>query len=308
MNMKLAFTLLLALASGGLSAQASAPISGWVTGFDQLALLVSVDFGPTPQSVQLEVNAQQTQTSTGTLLTTLFDLTELADNGSTQGVFGPIQTPALWVQTPSYSGIVDFMIGFTCEQGFGMVGYSGVVSCATLTAGSITIGPSQLVPLPNFSNEIVHGRMVQGSRNATAPIVYEFSVNYGLSPHSIRYWLQGGGTAGGTITVSELDSSGNPVTSLSVTDTSSFKSEINGNTSTRVGKVRFRVTATPASNGTFDWTVCFPGSVSIEALEAGGGGGGGGDEGGCSTGRSRGLELLALLGVLAACAALRLRR
>jgi hypothetical protein len=79
--MKLACSLLLALFATGAAAQATIPITGSVIGTGQRAHLVSVDFGGTAQSVQLDLAIQATSGTSG-LNAAIFDLEELAANGA----------------------------------------------------------------------------------------------------------------------------------------------------------------------------------------------------------------------------------
>ena len=300
--------MLVVLCGSSLAAQASIPLSGTVSGTDQRAQIVSVDFGAAPQSLQLDVSIAATSGTSG-LGCGLFDLEAVAATGTAGAVeFGDdtgTGTITYSLTTGTYSGVVEFMVVTATESGLGTSPYTGTLSCATLSTGDITAGSTQTIANPMNSTVNVLGRLRIGNRTLTGVHTEEFDVDFGSSAQSITFFMQGRGDASGSIEIVELDSGGSPLTPFSVSGTGSWFNEGNPTSTSRSGIVRFRLTATPSAAGEFDWTLIFPMSVTVGG---GGGGGGGDDDEGCSTGEETNLAwlgLLALLGVLGVAARLR---
>lgn len=263
--MKAFLLISMLLAALPLAAQADVAITGSGNENSYRAYLVDVDFGATPQALQLDLTLDVTS-GNGGLYATLTDLDGLAAQGSAgfeveQQAIATAQL-TLSLTTAVHSGVRQVMIYVTTTTS-GTTDFDGALECATLSAGDLTLvnettlgqnyEPVQFV----FDREARYAAASQG-----AEITREFDVDFGATPQAVTFYAEAGALGDGTITV--FDVTGGAMDQLgSETGSGIWESTDNYTTTARDGIVRLRVRIQPSSGGIFVWRLVFPSSVSV---------------------------------------------
>lgn len=296
-----------------LSAQATLNVSGTVSDGFERAILVDVDFGPTPQSLTLTLDIAATSGTAG-LDVELIDLDELAANGSTnatvEGSDAGTANIMLSLPTGTYAGVRQFAI-LVYTDGNGTSPFAGTLDESSLSPGTITLAGQVTNDVSNVpARQTLFDRSARHvvEHSAANTTTSDVRVDFGAGTQAITFWASaitfGGDT---TVEVYEVDTGGTEQLLGSTTAVGIGSTETNLTTSARTGVVtiRFKIITPGASFVAAYWAV-FPGTVSVNGFAGGGGGGGGGgDDSGCSTGAGNS-PWWALLAALA-CAVLAVR-
>lgn len=263
--MKTLAVLALLVAALPLAAQADVAIAGSGNEDSYRVFLVEVDFGATPQALQLDLTLDVVS-GNGGLYATLTDVDGVAADAAggyevDQQALATAQL-AFSLTTASHTGVRQVMVAVTTTTS-GSTDFDGTLACATLSAGDMTLvdevtlgqnyEPVQFV----FDREARYAAASQG-----AAITREFDVDFGGTPQAVTFFVQAGALGDGTISV--FDVTGGAVDQLgSETGAGIWESEDNYTTAARDGMVRLRVRIQPTSSGLFVWRLIFPSSVSV---------------------------------------------
>jgi hypothetical protein len=233
------------------------------------AFLINVNFGGSAQSIDLTLNIAAV-TGTSGLAVTFTDYDRLAASGTVDaevaGTDPATGTISLTLTTPAYDGVHQFKVSVRPATPTGISPFAGTVSAA-LPAGSITLGghvsagtdtePIQML----FDREVRYAALTP---TAFTPIVREFEVDFGATAHAETFFAEGGSLGPGQVMVAELIPGGGENAFPALSGTVAWLNNANYTTTSRSGKVRFRVTLTPGMALPSGWRCVFGPDSSIK--------------------------------------------
>ncbi|MBX3458727.1 MAG: hypothetical protein KF696_02035 [Planctomycetes bacterium] len=306
--------LLIMMACTGALAAQTANLSGSVGSSTTHVYRVSVDYGSTPTTLALTLNAATT--SAAGLDVELIDVEAQVQLVSNSVFIAQAGAGAGSVQLSAgpYSGVADFFLLVTTWD-VGTSSYTASVSApAPVTASaskSVNTGPSEVF-------EDLHQRVFYfyGDFNGGGNVSREFKINFGATPQSVSFAFDFFSWWGmNDISIFEKQPGGGEV--LVFSSGSTFSGLVSVGTGTHTGIVTYRVqTGVPSGGSDIEWTVTVPRTVATaghNGKSSSGGGTGGklspsssNGGGGCTTDASGGFGMLVI--VLAAGISLRRRR
>lgn len=261
---RILFTLLAGMFAAGLSAQATLPVNGTVTG-DEALFLLDIDFGGSASTAVVTLSISGDSATEG-LDVFLADLDAFAATGpatttdsSSDAGTGTIN---LSVTSASYTGVHQFIVSVKSFTGVGNVNFTGTVAAATLATGAITLADTESfdtddLPLVKrlFDRAFI---AVGGVDSSGTPIFEEFLLDFGGTAHTATFSLIGEGDVAGTLDVVEVLANGTLSTIGALTGAAAGWDDFTTvTTSSRSGIVRIRIVAdTP--NLDFKWSVILP--------------------------------------------------
>ena len=326
--------MLLALAAGALSAQASLNVSGSVSDNDEFWYFLDIDFGgglPTSATIDVSINA--TGGSSG-LEAWIVDLDAAALYGysstSYSGSDPGMGTISLSRTSAAYSGVTQFALVVGTDSGDGTSPFAGTVSSVTLAAGAITVNNSAPVPWVANEHRHVFNQFTRWELNdpwleGEITEQREITVDFGAVPQAVTFnvWTWDAGFGDASLEVYEIDAGGTPQLLSTLGAGSFWYAGANLTTSARSGAVTIRMVLTTIDNTYFGarWTAetLWPSGTTVLSVTnppytiaskpPAGSGKAGDNDVGCTAGVSSGASLL-LLSALAMVLAvvLRLRR